>query len=373
VINASAVKFGYISGFSQTTISIKVMDIKQLIVKVSVSPTKVISEGRATLTVEVTDNQNKVSDVSLKFNTTMGSFSVYEEIADGVYRCTYIAPVVMTTTQCIINVTASKLNYRTGYGECKIFIYPKMNREPICVIKEPKDNDTVKGIYIITGAAHDPDGEVIRVEVNVSGKWVNATGTSSWSYQWNTTKVLDGKYTIYARAFDGHNYSKIVRVNVFVKNEKDKIDLSEHSSLIVIIAGAFIGLLVGFLIIVLRRHIKTKIPEKVEEEIEEEEEEIEEIVPLPTCRISAPASHETVTGVYKIKGTAEPVGDNPIKKVEVKIDKGSWQRAKGTTSWVYTWDTTEVRDGSHKIYVRAYDGEKYSNIIMRDVSVENWV
>jgi len=44
-----------------------------------------------------------------------------------------------------------------------------------------------------------------------------------------------------------------------------------------------------------------------------------------------------------------------VTQVEVRIDSGSWWTASGTTSWIYSWDTTTVSDGSHTIYARSKD------------------
>ena len=50
------------------------------------------------------------------------------------------------------------------------------------------------------------------------GPWIVATGTESWSYDWNTTTVYDGSRTIRVRSFDGTNYSSESTVTVIVKN-----------------------------------------------------------------------------------------------------------------------------------------------------------
>ena len=93
------------------------------------------------------------------------------------------------------------------------------NQPPRCVVTTPASGDHVSGVYPVTGNSTDPDGSAVRVEVRVDGgTWDNATGTSSWRYDWDTRSVPNGPHTIHARSYDGTNYSSIVDVNVTVDN-----------------------------------------------------------------------------------------------------------------------------------------------------------
>jgi hypothetical protein len=81
--------------------------------------------------------------------------------------------------------------------------------------------------------------------------------------------------------------------------------------------------------------------------------------------IVEPANGSLVSGNVEIRGKVIWEGNGTIS-VEVKIDNGAWHPAAldnateyGST-WHYKWNTTNVEDGQHKIYARAYDGEKYS-------------
>jgi len=82
----------------------------------------------------------------------------------------------------------------------------------------------------------------------------------------------------------------------------------------------------------------------------------------PSCNITSPISGYTVywgTNLT-IKGFAND-SDGSIQQVEVKIDKGDWTPATGTTSWNYTLNTSDLSLGTHYIFVRAYDGDLYSS------------
>ncbi|MDI6856629.1 MAG: CARDB domain-containing protein, partial [Candidatus Thermoplasmatota archaeon] len=59
-----------------------------------------------------------------------------------------------------------------------------------------------------------------------SGSWQLATGTTTWSFVWDTTTVSNGWHTIYARAWDGIDYSETKSVNVYVDNPAPLPDLA---------------------------------------------------------------------------------------------------------------------------------------------------
>jgi len=89
---------------------------------------------------------------------------------------------------------------------------------PLCNIIHPSNGSTVSGIINITGEAFDLDDNLESVFVRINnGSWEAAERNgSSWWYEWNTTEMEDGIYTIYAGAFDGHRYSAIACTKVFV-------------------------------------------------------------------------------------------------------------------------------------------------------------
>jgi subtilisin family serine protease len=92
---------------------------------------------------------------------------------------------------------------------------------PVAIIESPGNGDPVSGIVTISGYAYDPDVgdevEVVEVKIN-NGNWEIANGTTSWYYDWNTTLLNNGWYSIRARAFDGDNYSSEHDISVYLDN-----------------------------------------------------------------------------------------------------------------------------------------------------------
>lgn len=75
---------------------------------------------------------------------------------------------------------------------------------------------------------------------------------------------------------------------------------------------------------------------------------------LPTVKITEPYNNSVIKGRISIRGSAKDA-DGKITKVQVRVDFGQWKDATGTSSWSYFLDTTQLSNGIHKIYVRAYD------------------
>jgi hypothetical protein len=99
-----------------------------------------------------------------------------------------------------------------------------VNIPPIVEITYPTEGQEVSGIITITGNADDEDGTVEYVEVKIDQEnWEKATGTTSWTQEWDTTKYSDGSHTIQARSYDGEDYSTIYTINVYVYNGIDNI------------------------------------------------------------------------------------------------------------------------------------------------------
>ncbi len=99
---------------------------------------------------------------------------------------------------------------------------PPTNQQPAVSITAPSNNEDVSGILNIQGTASDPDGsdQLQKVEVTIdAGSWVQASGTTSWSYSWDTATTSNGQHSIYARCYDGQAYSNETSLVVTVSNQ----------------------------------------------------------------------------------------------------------------------------------------------------------
>jgi predicted transcriptional regulator len=304
-----------------------------------------------------------------------------------------------------------------------------VNQPPIVNITYPANNQTVNGTIIITGAANDTDGIVQKVEVRIdTGNWSLATGTTYWSFVWNTTTVSNGWHTIYARAYDGIDYSEIKSVSVYVDNAILDTVPPQISNVQAVpstqIPGGYVNITCsvtdnvavnvvainmtgpeGFTLVCVPM---TRIPgsgnyyynttystegtynyliwandTSNNRNISGDYQfVIQAVNQPPIVNITYPTESQTVNGTITITGTAsdsdaikknEVPNGTTVQFVEIKIDNGSWQLATGTTTWSFTWNTTTVSNGWHTIYARAYDGIDYSEIKSVSVYVDNLI
>jgi hypothetical protein len=178
---------------------------------------------------------------------------------------------------------------------------------PEVTITDPPPDGEVEGTFHIKGTASD-DLDLQQVEVKVDNQdWDTVTGTTDWSYELDTTAMTYGEHTVEARAFDGYEYSETESVTFYVDNPPAISEINIEDG-------------------------------------------------------------QTLGGVVEINGTASD--DKGVEKVEVQIDGGDWVEVDGGESWRYTLDTTELADGAHKLKVRGYDGESYSDLLELDFNVD---
>ena len=96
--------------------------------------------------------------------------------------------------------------------------------------------------------------ELVEIKIDAGG-WKTAMGTTTWTFTWDTTSVSNGDHIIYARSYDGSDYSNTEMVLIIVdnvyeaNNEKDTVDQTDEeggfSPLMLFIILIFITLLVA--------------------------------------------------------------------------------------------------------------------------------
>ena len=96
------------------------------------------------------------------------------------------------------------------------------NQPPVCEIVRPSYGELVDRTVVIRVEAHDPDGSAVTVEIRIgNGSWIELERPGGyydpWEYEWDTTEYSDGYITVYARAYDGVNYSEIVNATPYIE------------------------------------------------------------------------------------------------------------------------------------------------------------
>lgn len=183
--------------------------------------------------------------------------------------------------------------------------------------------DPAKGSVTVTGASDANGGEPVqRVEVSVvpasrplPGLFQPASGTTNWTFSWNTSPLDNGSYKVWARAWNGFR-------------------LGPAASRVTTVAN-----------------------------------------PTPIVRIDSLPS--LVGGIVPVAGTSAPGGPDPVQRVEVAFHPASvstpsaWQLAAGTSSWSIAWDTRALADGPWRVWARAWNGLTFSPRVVVQTNVSN--
>jgi len=126
-------------------------------------------------------------------------------------------------------------------------------------ITSPTAGVTLNKTIAVSGGSENDDGSVQSVEVKFgNGSWMPATGTTTWSYSWNTTAFTNGQITILARAKDASGYSPEASVTITLNNtipvvtDDDDVVSDDDDSGVSgwVIAAIVIGIIVLVVVIV---------------------------------------------------------------------------------------------------------------------------
>ena len=168
---------------------------------------------------------------------------------------------------------------------------------PTVSLTSPANNATVSGTVAITANAADNIG-VSKVEFYRNGTLLAAGNVAPYSYNWNTTSVANGAYSLTAKAFDAsNNVATSATVTVTVNN-------------------------------------------------------VTADTTAPATSITSPAAGATVSGSVNIAASAsDNVG---VSKVEFYVN-GALKGTGTASPYYYSWSTTAVANGAYSLTSKAYD------------------
>ncbi len=168
---------------------------------------------------------------------------------------------------------------------------------PTVSVTVPANNSTVSGTATVTATASDNVG-VTKVELYVNGTLKATDTTAPYNYAWNTKNVVNGNYTLTAKAYDAAgNVGQSGNITVAVNNT-----VADTTA--------------------------------------------------PTVSVTAPANNSTVSGTATVTATAsDNVG---VTKVEFYVN-GALNATDTTAPYNYAWNTKNVANGNYTLTAKAYD------------------
>ena len=179
---------------------------------------------------------------------------------------------------------------------------------PVVAITTPAATAPVSGTLTVTGTVSDGNS-ISSVLVSLGGGTAEtATGTNSWSAQFDTTALPNGSDTIAVSATDSADNVGTASETVTVNNS-------------------------------------------------------------PVVAITTPAANAPVSGTLTVTGTVSD--GNSISSVLVSLGGGTAETATGTNSWSAQFDTTALPNGSDTIAVSATDSADNVGTASETVTVNN--
>lgn len=195
-----------------------------------------------------------------------------------------------------------------------VTVKPPPPSPPWINISNPKNQATVQGTVIIDGTAGDLDDHVVSVHVIIDDvNSYNATGTTNWTYEWDTTTVPNGLHNVSAAVTDMDDATTFRNVYLTVNN---RVNLA------------------------------------------------------PSISIMHPLDGALVNGIVSINGTASD-SDGNISMISIRIDDGNWTDIGKVSPWELKWNTRSIENGSHAVLARAIDNEGAKVYYMVNVTVFN--
>jgi peptidoglycan/xylan/chitin deacetylase (PgdA/CDA1 family) len=94
---------------------------------------------------------------------------------------------------------------------------------PEVIINDPLSGQIINDYtYVLLGTATDDNSGVVAIEVSVDGgnTWIQANGTTTWSFEWQVRLLNNSEYTIMVRGLDlaGNLQSPATTVTVIISN-----------------------------------------------------------------------------------------------------------------------------------------------------------
>jgi clostripain len=98
---------------------------------------------------------------------------------------------------------------------------------PSVNIQSPKDDENIdrneNKIIAIKGTAFDAQNTLAIIEIKIDdGVWIPVGASTQWYHELSLSRMENGNHTIYARSFDGDEYSAEDSVKIFVAGEIEK-------------------------------------------------------------------------------------------------------------------------------------------------------
>ncbi|MFA5771602.1 MAG: Ig-like domain-containing protein [Thermoplasmata archaeon] len=213
------------------TISLKIKNQQPPLCSILSPATNDIISGQVVVSGSAFDIDGDNLTINFGFGSQAGTFwfdvADVAKISENLYAWNFTLDTTNQPDGRYWLLAKANDGYADSYNISRIYIRIK-NTKPLCNIKEPAEGTVFKNETMNEGIARVVVGYSISsammnssVEIRIDdGEW-NREGLSASNttyYDWDTTNYSNGIHRIYARAYDGLDYSLVDMVNVTLRS-----------------------------------------------------------------------------------------------------------------------------------------------------------
>jgi hypothetical protein len=253
------------------------------------------------------------------------------------------------------NLTAvNGIGYGPTSNESSATLSIPVNQPPTGTISYLSSGTSINGTIEIYGTASDSDGTIQKVEIKIDNdEWVEVIGTTSWSYDLDTTTLSNGEHTITIRTYDGTNYSNEISIDFEVNNPISEKPSSEIPWIWVLILMIIV---IMILIIYFWAGRNDEMPsEQISQRTTPPIKEKKKVIPPPPPRLSKKKEPQKSPTKEKGKPTPPSIEDKEPQQplTEEKIEKISMPQAQDISDGeIFEYIKKKFEDGkvSEEVY-----------------------
>jgi hypothetical protein len=228
-----------------------------VITDVHSSPLTVEYSDTPTVGCDTTDVGSGIQSVMVNYSVDGGSWMTLalSFVSGTLYEGNFPAQIWGAQVVYYVNVTDNAGNWIVDDNSSIYYSYSIIDTtDPDLEITNPTDGEEVSDVVAITLSITDPGSGIARVRIFINDTEVTELTSAPFTFDWNTTLVLDGPYDIRVTAYDNAGNEVTETISVTVNNAP--IFTPQIPAEIIIVGGIITIVVVAAGIIMFRRRRK---------------------------------------------------------------------------------------------------------------------
>ncbi len=162
-------------------------------------------------------------DCYIYYSIDGGEYKLYSEVPSSSYR--FDLPLTLfTDNEHTISVYAQDINGLKGPEETRTIRVSL--EEPVGEMTAPDINISVRDDVTIKGVASDKNGiKLVQISLDNGITYNNATGTTAWSYTFDSNLIQDGTHAVFIKIFDNYDIETMISSMVTIDNNAPVLSL----------------------------------------------------------------------------------------------------------------------------------------------------